>query len=779
MRKLLLSLAFASVCLGQTTATREIHLMELPATGKDFIGFKAADSVASPFTFKFDGTAPAGTGCFNIGAPTGTVFPVTYGGCTAGLPITDMTTHLGHTVISGITNSGGFAQILLGVNESNFGTPDTTYQGGYLQFKADSGALFTVNGNVAGGGTIFPLFAIDPTTGKNFIRDSLYPYSTSGASQLGDGTNSWGAAWINVLNSQEVTIDGSSLTLGSRPLQITGYSAVDSIVTSGGIEANGRVSGVGLASTGNIQTGTTLVGLSTVIDTSQNGFLHNLTLTGTCSGCNTTFPITNVVTYTGHNIPTGITNNGGLPQIVMGVNETTFGSVDTGFPGGYVQLDGRGSGAALFTVNGNAAGGGTIFPLFEIDPSGSNFIRGSLLPYSTTGGGQLGDSMNYWSSGVINIVSSQEVFIDGSALTLGSRPLSITGYGAVDSIVTSGGIEANARVSGVGLASTGPIQTGTTLIGLSTVIDNTQNGFLHNVTLTGQINMAGALVGSADSETGTAGKGKIYFDGTNWQAFEGVTGPTPLLGGSAAYPVLPYFSISHYGAICDGFSHTITSVGLTTANFPHVTSSINVSNAAISGFDEVDWAATMEAIGTAAVGITGLSASSSGGIVQLPRGICMVNKVIDLGNGTAAGNSTYGSITLQGMGMGKTRPGEEDAGTVIVYDGIVSSAKAMIRVNGPVGGIFIRDILLDTLDSLGYAIWSTHQFNGGGDRLTIHHPLVYGIALDAWPAFPTGPGANNNLWTQINVKMIDTCAAGGIRVGGDSAGIDVARTDFR
>lgn len=1197
------------------------------AASPHFLTFSGPDSAAATINYKFApsmGTAPAAGSCLTVGAISGFFYPLSFGPCSGGLPLTDSTSHLGHTVVSGITNSGGFAQILLGVNETNFGTPDTSFQGGYLQFKADSGALFSVQGNAPGGGTIFPLFEINPTSGQNFIRDTLFPYSTSGASQLGDSTNPWGQGTIWNFSSQEVFIDGSTLTLGSRPLSISGYTNPDSINTTGGIQAAGRLSaGDGVDSVGNIRVGSTFLGLNTAIDTARNGFLHDLTLTGVCTGCNTTFPITKVLTYTGHNIPTGITNGTGTtPSLTMGVNEAFFGTPDTGFKGGYMQVDA--TGGALFSFKGNAVGGGTIFPLFEIDPSGSNFIRGSLYPYSTSGGGQIGNATNYWSTANINFVTGQQELLDLTGLSPTEIAIAISGTTNPNSITTSGGIQASLRISGGGIDSVGNVRVGPSFLGLTTAIDTSKNAFLTLIrsdratrtangeiiytvggspsvpgawavgpqpaptpflgqsqfaiasfngdvfveqedgtaafrtpagsflagtnpsngnwsvsgifqglalksTVSTQICVAGtgiiyfdgthwqtcegtagpiplgvdctggtgpgsgpfncfsngtnafgttAILGTFDNndlafntnandlthpqrmiiraggnitigdttappagfkvqvsgnlytdgsiannratrttsnqlqfrvggstsalggwnvgpepsglfpgqsqfsiavtnndvfvehedgsaafytpaaaflagvttggnvqasgffqglalnstvsaqtcsaaqgwiyyngthwqvcenlvgpftiaglqntqtftgsntfqqavifdratrttneemqfrvggsnavngawnvgpeaasgiyagqsqfafahntndqfvlhengdfqvfnqaavlkmnfaansgilgipgiyqgtgldvgssiQTGSINEGKIYYDGTHWQVFEGLTGPTPMLGGGSAFPVLPYYSIVHYGAVCDGFSHSLSSLGLTTANFPHVTSSINRSNAAISNSDEVDWAATMEAIGVAAISITGLPSTASGGIVQLPRGICMVNKVIDIGNGTSTTNSTYNSISLQGMGMGKTRPGEEDAGTVIAFDGTVNSALPLIHVNGPVAGIFIRDMLIDALDTVGYGIWTTHEFNSGVERVTIHHPLVFGAKLDAWSAFPTGPGSNNNLWRQINVKMIDTCTAGGIQVGNDNFGaspfLDVARTDF-
>lgn len=234
-----------------------------------------------------------------------------------------------------------------------------------------------------------------------------------------------------------------------------------------------------------------------------------------------------------------------------------------------------------------------------------------------------------------------------------------------------------------------------------------------------------------------------------------------------------------FNAFCDGTSHPLSATFATLAAaqaFYSFVGSTNVSNASMTLSDETDWAAIQHAIGYLKVN------GAFGGKVKVQRGICFVNKTIDIGDGASSGNSTYQGITLQGQGSGKTRPGERQAATIIQYTGGVSTSSALVRENGPIGGVFIKDILLDCDNKCGINIDVQHLFNGGADSVILHKPLAWGMRLQAYQNFPTGAGNNNNLWRQVNIKSIETCTAGGVQVGNQSVSgggiLAVSRNDF-
>jgi hypothetical protein len=159
-----------------------------------------------------------------------------------------------------------------------------------------------------------------------------------------------------------------------------------------------------------------------------------------------------------------------------------------------------------------------------------------------------------------------------------------------------------------------------------------------------------------------------------------------------------------YGAVCSGGTNPASTLyasdAAVQAAFPATTALMTLLGGTLPRTtDELDWLGIQEALQTG---------PNAGRTVVLPTGICVTNRVIQIGDGGESRISSKHSRVLRGMGSGlgganNTAPGLMGA-TRIWYTGPVLPTSAFFEINGAISAPGIRDLDVRTDSKLGYGV---------------------------------------------------------------------------
>ncbi len=246
-----------------------------------------------------------------------------------------------------------------------------------------------------------------PTYFGNIQTRNIQPRAGSTFS-LGTTGNRYLGLWSDGATITSNLSVGGVLSLPNTTgttLEISSTDAQAIRILNGGGSALTWYASSALNTTGNVNVGTTIFGLSTVIDNTKNGYFNNITLSGTCTGCGSTTP------------------GGSGSELQFRSGASTFGAVSSSsVSGANVNLGGvlsltntTGTTLSLSSTAGNAInilnGGGSALSWFgssSISTTGSVFVgpsvfslvavidnAGNLTPYSNYGSDVGGSSNRY------------------------------------------------------------------------------------------------------------------------------------------------------------------------------------------------------------------------------------------------------------------------------------------------------------------------------------------------------------------------------------------------
>jgi hypothetical protein len=175
------------------------------------------------------------------------------------------------------------------------------------------------------------------------------------------------------------------------------------------------------------------------------------------------------------------------------------------------------------------------------------------------------------------------------------------------------------------------------------------------------------------------------------------------------------------------------------------------------------------------------AAAAGGGTVYFPKGVYKITSTLNVGDGSAAGRSSYHNVRLEGDG-GPTNNGTiAQAVSVLQWQGAASGV--MVNVKGPISGTNMANLFFDANATAATCLRTDHMADSAMSNLYCSQPTGEGIIVTAYPN-PTGvvDGANENIWS--NLRVVATSGAGvtGVRIGesttGGGAHLDVAQNVF-
>jgi hypothetical protein len=162
---------------------------------------------------------------------------------------------------------------------------------------------------------------------------------------------------------------------------------------------------------------------------------------------------------------------------------------------------------------------------------------------------------------------------------------------------------------------------------------------------------------------------------------------------------------------------------------------------------------------------------ASGGVVQLDPTTYLIDQTIVIGDATSTLPSSRNGITLAGTGSGASDtdmgPGLASAPTRLVWVG--PSGGTMIKINGPVSGVVIRDLMLDGNGTAGTLIESQRSFNQLVDNVVLRQwANAYAIKIHAsnlYSGISGGGAPHQQSWRHVYTVEPADADAGGIQIG--------------
>jgi len=160
-----------------------------------------------------------------------------------------------------------------------------------------------------------------------------------------------------------------------------------------------------------------------------------------------------------------------------------------------------------------------------------------------------------------------------------------------------------------------------------------------------------------------------------------------------------------------------------------------------------------------------------GGVVRLPRGVCILSDTLTLGDGSnSAQSSKHHNITLEGYGIGtgaEVSNTQTTPPTVLRYAGTTDTTKAVLSVAGPLHNLYLRDFALDANGKAGIGLkvvqlndwqfqriqvlnWTTNSYvftTRTGYPSGVAYGMSNGSCLDCFAYGPASNTANGILWT--------------------------------
>jgi hypothetical protein len=169
---------------------------------------------------------------------------------------------------------------------------------------------------------------------------------------------------------------------------------------------------------------------------------------------------------------------------------------------------------------------------------------------------------------------------------------------------------------------------------------------------------------------------------------------------------------------------------------------------------------------------------ASGGVVQLDADTYEIDETIVIGNATSTVPSSRNGITLAGAGSGGSDTdlgsGLASAPTRLLWVG--APGGTMIKINGPVSGVVIRDLMLDGNGSAGTLIESQRSFNQLVENVVLRQwSGTYAIKIHATNSYSgvSGGGApHQQSWRQVYTVEPANATAGGIQIGNGAGNVN-------
>lgn len=169
---------------------------------------------------------------------------------------------------------------------------------------------------------------------------------------------------------------------------------------------------------------------------------------------------------------------------------------------------------------------------------------------------------------------------------------------------------------------------------------------------------------------------------------------------------------------------------------------------------------------------------TSGGVVQLDADTYEIDETIVIGDATSTLPSTRNGITLAGAGSGASDtdmgPSLASAPTRLVWVG--APGGTMIKINGPVSGVVIRDLMLDGNGTAGTLIESQRSFNQLVDNVVLRQwASTYAIKIHATNSYSgiSGGGApHQQSWRHVYTVEPANASAGGIQIGNGAGNVN-------
>lgn len=168
----------------------------------------------------------------------------------------------------------------------------------------------------------------------------------------------------------------------------------------------------------------------------------------------------------------------------------------------------------------------------------------------------------------------------------------------------------------------------------------------------------------------------------------------------------------------------------------------------------------------------------SGGVVQLAADTYEIDETIVIGDATSTLPSSRNGITLAGAGSGSSDtdlgPGRAGAPTRLVWVG--APGGTMIKINGPVSGVAIRDLMLDGGGTAGTLIESQRSFSQLVDNVVLRQwSGTYAIKIHATNPYSgiSGGGApHQQSWRHVYTVEPANATAGGIQIGNGAGNVN-------
>lgn len=180
----------------------------------------------------------------------------------------------------------------------------------------------------------------------------------------------------------------------------------------------------------------------------------------------------------------------------------------------------------------------------------------------------------------------------------------------------------------------------------------------------------------------------------------------------------------------------------------------------------------------------------TGGVVYLPAGNYKITSTLTIGNGTSSTISTTNGVVFEGDATGSTAD-ETNAGlygTKLLWYG--AAGQYMLKVNGPIGSVEIRNIYGECKASTNAAsgfLYVMHAYWSTFENLVAYNYATAAFTITAYNSMAgpaaLGQGANHNTWSRVRAYGSGAGASAyGLVVGptttGSSPHLDVAGNSF-
>ncbi|HKQ09531.1 MAG TPA: hypothetical protein VJ464_30700 [Blastocatellia bacterium] len=163
-------------------------------------------------------------------------------------------------------------------------------------------------------------------------------------------------------------------------------------------------------------------------------------------------------------------------------------------------------------------------------------------------------------------------------------------------------------------------------------------------------------------------------------------------------------------------------------------------------------------------------AAAGGGIVYVRPGNYSISSTLNIGNGTSTAISSYHGVSLVGAGGPRLTATTTGQAVKITWTGSSNTATPMLKINGPIGGVSVENILFDCASSAGIGIQSIHAQGVAIKNCQIVNNTGVGLDIDAYATITFGSDTvftNGSINGVVENLLINTTNnnATGVRLG--------------